>query len=96
MSISVGPGGYLELFSPGVGAKRKVKIHEFVGRATAGDINDPKFDVGFQPIAVVNVEHGILATASFSDTGNTTGTLKQLDTGPAGHVHFAIYTDTGV
>ena len=95
MTKSIGPEGYLELFSAAEGTLRKLRIVSFVGRSAAGGVVNAQFNPDFQPIAVVDMRDGKLRTAEFSDTGNTLGELTQLDTGPSGHTCWAIYTDTG-
>ena len=95
MTKSIAQEGYLELFSAKLGSARKVRIVSFLGLSAAGGVKNVQFDPAFQPVAVIDVDDGKLRTSSFSDTGNTQGELTQLDTGPSGHVCWAIYTDTG-
>lgn len=96
MAISVGPKGHITMVSSASGPKRKVKVVSFIGRSTAGAVNHPQIDSNMQPIAVIDMVDGSLRTAEFSDTGNTMGTLTQIDTGPSGHACWAIFTDTGI
>lgn len=96
MARTIGPGGVLELFSPEVGSRKKVRIVSFKGLAAAGGVINGQFDNNFQPVAVLDVTDGKLRTSEFSDTGDTLGELTQLDTGPSGHTCWAIYADTGV
>lgn len=95
MTTSIAREGYIELFSAEVGAARKVRIVSFIGLSAAGGVKNTQFNPDFQPVAVVDVTDGKLRTASFSDTGDTLGELTQLDTGPSGHVCWAVYADTG-
>ena len=86
------------------GAKRVAKIVSFQSRATAGDVNHPQFDPAMQPVWVGNMSlGGADKTVWFTDTGTTTGELKQIDTGTdqnnvgtAGDTMWALYTDTGL
>lgn len=96
MTTSIGHRGVLELFAADAGPKHKVKIVSFVGLSAAGGVEHADFDATMQPVAVLDLNDGSLRTSEFSDTGNTQGTLTQTDTGPSGHVCWAIYTDTGV
>lgn len=96
MTISIGPKGHVDLVSSFEGPKRKVKVVSFIGRSTAGPVNHPKITADMQPIAVIDLNDGSLRTSEFSDTGDTTGTLTQLDTGPSGHACWAVFTDTGI
>ncbi len=96
MTVSISPGGVHEFISAGDGPKRKVRVVSFTGLSAAGGAIHQFFAPEYQPIAVIDVTDGSLRTASFSDTGDTRGELTQLDTGPAGHTMWAIYTDTGV
>lgn len=96
MTKSIAPEGFMELVSTKVGPLKKVRIVSFTGLAAAGGVVNTQFETGFQPVAVIDVTDGSLRTSSFSDTGNTTGQLTQLDTGPNAHIMWAIYTDTGV
>jgi hypothetical protein len=53
------------------------------------------FDALRHPIVVIDVTDGKLRTSEFSDTGNQTGELSQIDTGPSGHVMLSFWADTG-
>ena len=102
MAKTLGHRSHMELMAPEEGPKRKMRIVSFKGITGVdtgvgnGGVAHPQFDNAFQPIAVVDMTDGKLRTSEFSDTGDTLGTLTQVDTGPAGHTMWAIYTDTGV
>jgi hypothetical protein len=97
MATTIGHRGVLEILTPGAGPKRKpIRIVSFVGLSAAGGVVHPMFDASRHPIAVIDVDEGKLRTAEFSDTGDTTGELTQIDTGPSGHVMLSIWADTGI
>jgi hypothetical protein len=94
MSVSIGPRGYVNIVSTEEGPERNVKIVSFSGRADTGFIPNAHFQAGENPVAIVNVQTGALATSRFG--GVVTGGISQTDTGDfAGNTFFAIVTDTG-
>ncbi len=102
MAISIGPKGWVDLWSSDVGPKRKVRIISVQIPALGGDVKHPFVDPGMQPIAMINVKDGKLVTTYVSDTGTSTGNVKITDTGAdvtrvgdTGETVWVIYTDTG-
>lgn len=99
MAQSIGPKGFLEVVSTEVGPERNVSLLSFNGRGDTGFIDNSRFRVGENPVAIVNVTTGALATSSFNTTV-ANGGINQTDTGAndgrfTGHTFFAIVTDTG-
>jgi hypothetical protein len=96
MAITIGHKGYVDLLSSTAGSKRKLRIVSFTGLAAAGGVLHQQFDNKMQPVAVFDMSDGKTRTAEFSDTGDTLGQLTQIDTGPSGHVCWAVFSDTGI
>lgn len=94
MAFSLGPNSNTEFISTGAGAKRRVRLISFFGRADTGAINHPMIVSGEHVVAVIDVSDGSIRTTEFTDI-LAHGIISQTDTGPSGHTMFALITDTG-
>ena len=94
MAISIPQSGYIDVVSTAAGPERGVKLISFPGRADTGFIPHSQFRAGENPVAIVNVSTGALATGHFGGVVN--GGISQTDTGnSAAHTFLAVVTDTG-
>jgi hypothetical protein len=104
MAIKIGPKGWIEIITTGVGPQRKLKLGTFFGRGAAvgdtGFCDAPFFRATEPPIAIIDMNRGRNVTTSFG--GVVTGGISQVDTGGlgadgtmSGHTMLAIIGDTG-
>lgn len=89
MSISLGPGGFMNFVTTARGAQKTVRLISFDGRTDTGDIAHPQFRAGENALAVINTQTGLAATGSF-DTTVKTGAITQTDTGSGTGPYIAI------